>query len=298
MRSILVAFSCVLLSSVYGQKKQDYAWYHDRILEIEELNAREQFDSSLTLYYNVFSQYNRVLVRDAYNACQLAALQNAKQFPQFFYTCARSGISRNKLLAHPLIHSRYIADSTHLNKLYNQGIREYSRRIDLTLRNEMLQRYENEQKNKGKANYLQVCSDNFNRILELSRQGKFPGEDRIGTDDDLQSIILPTLCHYPYSYTLLEPYFTDALKGGKVTPVSLIYLYGFNQTRTSILYTSEIPTDTLHFNIAYNLPFGKQSDDVNEVNRQRALKKVYSLSVQKGLKMTMRKYGIDYHMGY
>ncbi len=52
--------------------------------------------------------------------------------------------------------------------------------INQKLRDEMLSRYDLEQKSKGKENYLQICSDNFNRILELTSNGQFPGENLIG----------------------------------------------------------------------------------------------------------------------
>jgi hypothetical protein len=83
-----------------------------------------------------------------------------------------------------------------------------------------------------------------------------------------------------------------------VTPLSLIYLYGFNQTRKSILYTNNIPLDTVNFKIAFNMPFGQQSTNFIEVNKQRAIKKIFSMSIQNNLKSLNSKYGLDYLIGY
>lgn len=287
-----------LFSTAFGQNNTDYSLYHDKILFIEQCNSRGSFDSSITLYATIFNKYERVMARDAYNACQIAALKNHKLFPDFFALCAKSGISSNRLLKNPLIRALYVTDSAKLERLYLKGYNEYLLRIDTALRNEMIQRADREQRSKGSENYSKICTDNFNRILELSKQGRFPGESLIGNTDEIESLIFPTLCHYPYSYVTMEPYLYEALKAGNLTPISLVYLYGFNQTRKSILYTTEIPNDTQNFNVVYNMPFGLQSGDFAEVNKQRASRKVMSMSVQKGLKELNSKYGLDYLIGY
>jgi hypothetical protein len=295
---VLILFFYFLLSFTFGQNNQDYSLYHDKVLLIEEYNSRASFASSIIMYSDIFSKYGRVLARDAYNACQIAALKKHKCFFDFFYTCAKSGITKNELLNNKLIQSEFNRDSIKLNALYLKGVKDYLSRIDTALRREMIQRFETEQKIKGKEGYSEVCTNNFNRILELAKQGRFPGEDLIGNIDMMESIILPTLCHYPYSYKVMEPYLIEALSKGKVTPISLIYLYGFNQTRTSVLYTTDISLDTVNFKISYNMPFGKQSYNFDEVNKQRSLKKIYSMLVQKNLRNEMIKYGLDYQMGY
>lgn len=238
------------------------------------------------------------MARDAYNACQIAALKKHKSFSDFFFICAKSGISKGRLLSNQLILAQYVADSTKLAELHLKGTKDFLKRIDTALRREMIQRSDNEQKNKGKENYSKICADNFNRILELSKQGKFPGESLIGNSNEIESLIFPTLCHYPYSYTAMEPYLNDALNKGNMTRISLIYLYGFNQTRKSILYTPDIPNDTISFKVAYNMPYGKQSTDFAEVNKQRSIKKIFSMSVQNNLRNLNSTYGLDYKMGY
>lgn len=287
-----------LFTAAFGQNNTDYSLYHDKILIIEECNSRGSFDSSITLYAAIFNKYERVMARDAYNACQIAALKNHKLFPDFFTLCAKSGISSRRLLKNPLIRAVYVTDSTKHANLFLKGYNDYLQRIDTALRSEMIQRADNEQRNKGMENYSRICFDNFNRILELSKEGKFPGESLIGNSDEIESMIFPTLCHYPYSYVTMEPSLYEALRSGNLTPISLIYLYGFNQTRKSILYTSKVPIDTLNFNIIYNMPFSLQSNDFTEVNKQRAARKVISMSVQKGLNELNSKYGLDYLIGY
>ncbi len=291
---IFISFS----SSIWAQPSIDYTDYTDWMLTIEACNARESFDSALVKYAYVFNKYKRVFAADAYNACQIAALKKHKFFPDFFYKCAQSGISKSRLLSNALIKNIFITDSTQLSALYAKGNKAYLKRIDLSLREEMLKRSSNEQKSKGQPNYASVCTDNFNRILELTKAGKFPGEYLIGLDEDIENIIFPTLCHYPYSFKMLQPYFAEALVKGKVTPLSVLYLYGFNQMRRSVLYTSAIPVDTTNFKIAYNIPYGKEVYDFIEVNKQRAIKKVASMEVHNALRNIRSKYGLDYLMAY
>lgn len=287
-----------LTTGAIAQNDRDYILYHDQILLIEEQNSRGSFDSSISLYQGIFNKYDRVLARDAYNACQIAALRKHKSFRDFFFTCAESGISRSELLSNPLIRSGFAADSAELNVLYTKGRRVFFERIDTTLRREMIRRADNEQKSKGKGNYAAICADNFNRILDLAKQGRFPGEDLIGNGDRMESVVFPTLCHYPYSYRDLEHWLNDALNKGKVSPLSLLYLYGFNQTRNSVLYTPAIQTDSVNFKIIYNTPFGKESVNVSEVNKQRAIRKVVSISVENKLMDLNLRYGLDYRVGY
>ena len=295
--AIFIFFAFLNLIAI-GQKNSDYLQYHTKLLKIEEYNSRGSFDSSIINYNDLFNLYEFVFAKDTYNACQIAALQNHNVFEHFFYLCAKSGIKKYKLLNNKLIKSKFDADTATLNALFNKGRDEYFKRIDIKLREEMIQRYNKEQKYKGSEKYYEICNENFNRILELSKQGNFPGENIIGIDDDIENIIIPTLCHYPYSYRILEPFLKEAVNNGKITPLSLMYVFGFNQTRKSILYTNEIPVDTINFNIAYNIPFGKQSTDFVEVNKQRALKKIFSLSIQNSLRSLNSKYGIDYLLGY
>jgi hypothetical protein len=291
---LLFLYTC----SIHGQTNEDYSLYFDRIMTIEESTAKEDFDKTLKLYKDLFNEYSFVLAKDAYNACQIAALQKSNGFGNFFHSCAKSGIEKNILLKNYHINIEYKKDSINLTTLYVKGHGYYISSIDTALRREFLLRYEYEQKNKRSNNYLQICTDNFKRIEELSKQNKFPGENLIGPDNNLSSPILPTLLHYPYAYVYLKSYLWQAVQLGKITPIAVLYLYSFNQTRTSSLYNSDIPQDTINFKTCYNLPFGKESADINEVNKQRKLKKVISVQTLNSLLDLNSKYQLDYRLGF
>jgi hypothetical protein len=290
---------CTLCATAQHQPPADYSGYFDSILLIEEATSREDFAESLKLYSQTFREYHRVFARDAYNACQLAALTRHEQFDTFFVQCARSGVPISLLLRNRHIAARYNPDSTRLHSLYIQGHALYRSRINTSLRNEFAERFALEQKSKSGDRYRTICTDNYNRIVTLAAQGRFPGEAVIGPDDDLgNSHVLATLLHYPYSYSALESALWNAVQSGNAQPAMVLYLYSFNQTRTGILYDSTIPVDTTHFAVCYNLAFGKQSSDMVEVNRQRRLRRVVSTDVEAGLAAVAAKYSLDYRPGY
>jgi hypothetical protein len=290
---------CTICATAQNQPPTDYSGYFDSILRIEEATSREDFAESLKLYAETFREYDRPLARDAYNACQLAAVTGSGQFDTFFVHSARSGVPISLLLRNAHIAARYNIDSARLRSLYSQGHALYWSRIDTTLRNEFAERFALEQKNKGGGKYRAICTDNFDRIVTLAAQGRFPGEAVIGPDDELgNSHVLATLLHYPYSYIPLESALWNGVQSGNAQPAMVLYLYSFNQTRTSILYDSTVPVDTTHFTVCYNLTFGKRSSDLVEVNRQRRLRRVISTEVESRLEAVAAKYRLDYKMGY
>jgi len=293
----LIVIFCLLCCCIKAQTNVDYSYYHDGILVAEGYTSKEDFDISIASYAETFKKYPRAFAKDAYNACQIAALKKHAYFADFFYKCAESGIEKDRLLKNAHISSAYKSHPAKLDTLYAKGYKKYSGRIDTSLRKEFIRRYELEQKHKGDERYPQICSDNFKRILGLAKEGRFPGEDLIGTSTYIESCVFPTLLHYPYSYIALEPYFPDAIKNGKVSPLSVVYLYGFNQTRNSVLYKS-IPQDTIHFKTIYNLPFGKRSGDLSEVDENRRSKRITPIEVKRNLEIVATKYKLDYITGY
>jgi hypothetical protein len=155
-----------------------------------------------------------------------------------------------------------------------------------------------EQASKGKENYRKVCTDNFNRIRELLQQGRYPGEQIIGVTNELgYGIAFPTLLHYPYAYVLLYDDLWAAAHKGQLQPQSLIYLYGFNQTRTSVLYTEDIPTDTQHFKVEYN-PLDLELVDETKVDSARKSVWLRPLYETSKIKAVAQKHGMDFREGW
>jgi len=294
-------FICLLSANVstWCQAPSATLIYPEHILLAEEAIASEDFEDALNQYHDILAAGNQILAKDAFHACQLAAILDAPDFSMYYLNCAKAGIPKKLLSGNLHIWPRMEKDTTAFSAIYLEGINLYQSRIDTALRKEFIARYNREQSSKGQSNYAMVCEDNFNRIFQLAKAGRFPSENLIGPDDHLgMEFVLPTLLHYPYSYTYLKKYLLEALDQGHVSPFQVCYLYGFNQTRTSVLYTREIPVDKANFKACYNIAFGLQSSDIAEVNARRKLRYLPSVETEKKLKAVASKYLIDFREGY
>lgn len=299
MNSLLYAFLviCCIQSAAFGRSERDYSKYFDRIVEIETAISYEKFDEAVEMYANLFTAYN-ALASDAYNACQIAAMTKSTHCKTFLSLCAKTGIEKNTLMR-TRIRSLYAADSVSCASILSKGYAEYWARIDTNLRNEFKKRFETEQNAKGQPNYKTICYDNFNRILALAEQGRFPDERVIGITAEIEnSYVFATLKHYPYAYLRLKEYLWESVRNGGTKPMAVLYLYSFNQTRTSVLYTNDIPRDTANFTACYNIAFGKRSDNLDAVNEQRKQRGVLPVQTETRLEDVCRKYRIDFKQGY
>lgn len=299
MKYLISPFLLIMFSLGCEAQPKAYNSYFDQIIRIEEFTANEEFERSVLLYKELFGNYDRVFARDAYNACQLAALTHSNTFACFLDLCAKSGVGKSLLTSCHCIADQYRKDTVRYDSIFNQGRQVYFSRIDIRLRNEFMERFREEQEHKGKADYKSVCYDNFERILQLSKQGKFPGEDVIGVDENLEnSYVFATLKHYPYSYVILADYLWASVQSGGTQPLAVLYVYGFNQSREGRLYGKIGSADTVRFRQCYNLPFGKYSGDLAEVDKARREKQVFTTLIQQKLGMVSRKYDLDYKFGY
>lgn len=298
-KSLSFLIFLISLTSVPAQSKKEYDAYYAQIMQIESEIANERFEVALQSYWELFQSYPYVFASDAFNASQLAAMGNDAHAFDYVLQCGKSGADKDKLLRNYYLKKLYAQDSVAFNLYYNKGFKEYMKRVDYSLRKEFKERYELEQKNKGKSNYAEICNANFNRILELTRACRFPGEQLIGVNEEMENaFVLATLKHYPYSYHILETYLNKAVRYGEIQPGPVLYVYGFNQTRSSVLYTEAIPMDTVNFPICYNLPFGKSSADIPEVDAQRKRKYLSSIEVHNQMQLVAKKYRLDLKEGY
>lgn len=292
---LLILFQSFFILSI-GQVKQNYLLYFEKIREIEYQSSKENFIEALELYSELFKSYRFVFARDAYNACQIAALKKNKNFKYFLFFCAKAGIGKEVLLKNMLIKKQYNLDSTKYESIFIIGRKEYLSLMNLPLRKEFKYRYELEQNNKSKPDFKEICKANFNRILSLAKKDSFPGEQLIGVNDDCtNSYVITTLLHYPDSYKILSSYLWEAVKSGETQPYPVIYVYSFNQTRVCNRY---FPIDSVNFKTCYNFSFGKISHNIDEVNKQRNLKNILSIEAEQSLISVAKKYHLNYKFGY
>ena len=293
----LVAICCTRL--LHDQAPADYTPNHETIFLIEQWIADSEFDQAIVGYESLIADYGRLLARDAFNACQLAALRNHPKTDSFYYYCALAGVPEPLLKQNLNTSKVRMRNSAHYDALYKMGNQLYTARIDTALRKEFISRFNQEQQSKGKPEYKDIVTRNFNRIRDLAMQGKFPGEQTIGVDNNLEiGYVTATLLHYPNSYKLLYKEIASAIRRGEVQPLGAIYVYGFNQTRTSVLYDTSVPADPEFFKACFNLPFGKFDHDTAAVDANRKAKYISSLKVHNDIERVMRQYHIDYKLGF
>ena len=298
MKPRFLLIFCSLFSLCVSAQEVSYVPYYKQIMVVEESLAERNFDKAVDIYAVLFASYERPFARDAFNACQLAALRDSKFFEPFFLECAKAGVRKEMLVGNKQIGRLYRVNAGLYDQMYDEGYAVFRKRIDTALREEFVERYELEQQNKGNSNYKQIVYDNFNRIMELAKQGLYPGEYLIGSDELLNSYYtMATLLHYPYSYLALQPYFDKAIEKGKVQPRSAVYVYCFNQSATGILYAG-VAKNNKPFSACYNMSFGKDSKDIEEVNRQRRMKYLPSVEVEKKVEQIARANGFSYLWGY
>lgn len=299
LRLLLLFLSILTFRSVHAQGRMDYTSYHETMIPVEQWIANEEFDQAIVGYQTLIKIYGRLLARDAFNACQIAAALGHPKTDSLYYYCALAGVPEAVLKHNPKTATARMDDIDHYDALYKSGNAKYLARIDVNLRNEFIDRFNREQQAKGQPSYKDIVTDNFNRIRQLALQGKFPGEQTIGVDNNLEvSYVMATLLHYPYSYKLLEREIETGIRHGEIQPLSALYLYGFNQTRTSVLYDRTVPNEDDYFNLSYNLPFGKFDSNTEAVDANRAKKWVPSLKVHSDIERVAKQYHIDYKLGY
>lgn len=297
--TLITATGC--RSSARNQQPADYGPYFRTVKFALEQTASEDFSGALNTYRQLFRRYSFVFPRDVFNALQLAIQTGNKGArDSLVIRGAESGVRRKTFLQNPRVRDAFLPqDSLLFERLFTAGYSIWITRADTALRREMVSRYNYEQASKGGPEYRSICTDNFQRIAALAKAGRFPGEQRIGVNDELENCYaFATLKHYPFSYKMLQHELRAAMLKGQAQPLSLVCIYGFNQSLTSELYRPGTQPDTVTFAKIYNTGFSWHSSDTAAVDRARAEMFLVSLETQAELKRVARKYGMAIDLGW
>jgi hypothetical protein len=274
-----------LLPLRMAAQERDYTIYHKAIASAEDTLAGEHFEEALKIYKNTFHDFDFVFAKDAFVACQIAGyLKKKDEFDSLYSICAKQGISYVLLKKTKWIANQMRSDSIKYFNIHKANYQIYLSHLNLPLRKEIASRFQQEQELKGASQnrYHQIVNENFDRIQELTKQGLFPGERIIGLDfgsapgqpASLDMYIsndftYASLLHHPYSYDSLKTYLRDEIRKGITTPDEVVYLYSFEQTQTSVLYSKNQKRDPNKYLKCYNYPFGTQSKNIAAVNANR-----------------------------
>ena len=289
---IIIIFLSVVAKIASSQSieefPKDYMEYYRLTAEAENNLYKEEFSKALELYKLCFSKYEFVHAADAHTACQIAAYLKKKQdFDNLIFREYKQGVSyqltrANKIIG-PLISGK---DSVKYKQLFAKGHEIYLSKLDMPLRKEWAVRYIREQESKAnKVLFMKIRDENFARVVELSKQGKFPGERIIGipfrvpgstTQDNVYndlyincSFAFPTLVHTKFPYSQLEKTLRKEMLNGNISNWDFIEVYGAEQAHMGTWYPSG-PVDTVKLPKRYNsLVFSVTCKDSTRVNRDR-----------------------------
>ncbi|NET35812.1 MAG: hypothetical protein F6K19_27930 [Cyanothece sp. SIO1E1] len=266
-------------------EQPDYFSYHRAINQAEAYIVQESFDSALVQLERVLQQYDFCFAKDVLLASQVSLLEGRRERSLFWAKRAmKQGYLLSCLRQIPIFRDSFDRSTWDSLEIAFPSLRkDYLGRIDLELLTELSQRYSAEQKAKRTNEYRAVVQGNFNRIKQLmnSRKG-FPGEGVAGLDyarladkladcDAGNSKVIVTLLHYPHPIAEIgeEPFMT-AIADGKLHPREFARIYTFEKQQVSVLYGKTNRIDRSLPTYHFNFPFAQRSDDLNQVNKDRA----------------------------
>ena len=91
--------------------------YPEHILLAEEAMGNEDFERALHHYHALVDAGKQLMAKDAFHACQLAAMLDASDFATYFVQCAKAGVPEKLLSANLHIWPRMNIDTTSFNKI-------------------------------------------------------------------------------------------------------------------------------------------------------------------------------------
>lgn len=178
----------------FGQNRIDY---YKKINEGKVFAIRNEFDSAVYAYQEVFENYQFVFARDCYNAIELSVLaKDSNKFEFFIEKALLQGIQISDLQKSDMINA--FLSSTLYEKLETREDSlhsVYSERINWELRKEVTQMFIEDQKIREKyynakgfekkkieKEWEELNARQVERIIEITEEFGFPGEKIIGLD--------------------------------------------------------------------------------------------------------------------
>lgn len=178
---------------------QNYIEYYQAINAAKSAVINEDFQIAAQKYQQTFEQFDFEFARDCYHAVEVAAILNVDSTTFFFIECAlKRGIPFSFFEKMPELEA--FRQTTYWQKIQDnqfQYFEIYKSQIDTTIRNEINRMFHNEQEiraqyykwyNFYKRTWLNKKWKILNhhqvmRIIEITNQKGFPGEQIIGIDE-------------------------------------------------------------------------------------------------------------------
>jgi len=176
---------------------QDVYNYYEIINEGKKKLIQKDFSSALNAYRTAFEKYEYPFARDCYNAIELSAIsKDTTNFEYFLQKAVSRGI-RIKDIENSGVVDEYLDKVFYTNVKKNEDslMNLYSSRINWSLREEINQMFSKDQKireeyydanifqrNKIRKKWESLNAKQVKRLIEITDQYGFPGENLIGID--------------------------------------------------------------------------------------------------------------------
>lgn len=182
MRPLLLFL--LLCSNCFSQQ-QDYVSYHISINKAEELFfMKNNADSALYHYDNVFKDYDFIFVKDLVNAAQIAIFSK-KPYRKYLERGFEQGLKLIHLKNYPLFANIYpsLLKDRKLLTAYKENRKKYLSRINFDYLDKIYKMAIADQKSKSSKDYATLISKTTNKLEYLIREKGFPGDRIIGIAD-------------------------------------------------------------------------------------------------------------------
>jgi|GEM_PF-2271532 hypothetical protein len=241
----LLLFLCLGVQA----KAIDYTRYHEQAALARTELLNERLESALSHFDSAFRTYDFKFSADCVTALQTAAaLGKEEAMYRYLVYAAQAGVRpecfRSMRALAKYMHTPAWRKFTDSMPVYRQV---FLSRVDTALNREFTTRFDREQEAKNGKDmtaYILIVMDNVHRILELAKDGHYPGERQIGPMNAYvatqprgipegpcnagEILERASLLHHPYSYALLQAYWPALLQRGDVHPNLVCEIYFFN----------------------------------------------------------------------
>lgn len=190
IKKLLIIFAILKVTSGFAQDQnstKNYFDYHKKINRAETLFfLKDEVDSSLTLYDEVFNNYDFIFLTDLVNAAQIAHFSD-KPYKKYLKRGFEFGLKFEHLKNYPLFKDDLndLKKDKLLQQAYAVKRKEYLKKIDFNYLNWIYHLFIKDQldKNKPDYKYEKIIHISLNLIKNKIKQKGFPGERLLGIAD-------------------------------------------------------------------------------------------------------------------
>ena len=236
--SILCLF---VMTMAWAQSKIDYTAYHQKVLEIEQLIASENYSQALTTYEQLFKTYDFVFRRDYQIASQLAAYTKDKEKTHKYIELGILGGWKLKYIKNKPLFKQFLTkeDWKVLKRTYPSLRKQYEEQLQKNVREQVKKMSSKDQwkalkalfrfSDKAQTRYAETkfaphSEQQIAKLQNILTNYGYPGEKHVGNGVWMSTIIshhnsISTAYNRKDTlYKALRPQLQEAIQKGTLSP--------------------------------------------------------------------------------